>query len=151
MSVWSERIEELIAEVESLRARLAEAEARKDAAINALSELYDGDACDCSAGPDEPHTAECFQSRVEALLYAPAEPEDVFADVMRRHPELNPEVERQAGLVVRLTEALRAYSPKFGCLCDWDENGNPIGEHSPRCFTYPSEVAAVLAEVEETP
>jgi len=33
-----------------------------------LRELYDGDACDCNAGPGGTHEADCFQTRIEAAL-----------------------------------------------------------------------------------
>lgn len=35
-----------------------------------------------------------------------------------------------------LFRAIRDHScgSKMGCLCQWDDDGNPIGEHGPRCW-----------------
>lgn len=41
-----------------------------------------------------------------------------------------------------------------GCLCRWDEDGSPVGEHGPRCFKtfgWDLDPAAVRAALEETP
>ncbi len=64
----TEGYEAALSDYNRARADLAALRAERDALRRLLAELYDGDACDCSAGPGEPHEAECFQTRVEAAL-----------------------------------------------------------------------------------
>ena len=52
------------------------------------------------------------------------------------HPDAYAELEAAWAVVDRLADGIREHSCGIskGCYCTWDEDGNPIGKHSPNCF-----------------
>lgn len=63
--------------------------------------------------------------------------EDLFWSLFGRYEEV-------LRMCARLAEALDKHTAKIGCVCRWDEDGTPEGEHTSICFSNPSEVRQLL-------
>lgn len=75
---------------------------------------------------------------------------DIVAEVLAAADAVDPVRRQHAAALDLCDEAESAVGS--GCLCRWDEDGSPVGEHGPRCFKtfgWDLDPAAVRAALEE--